>query len=97
MKTQPTMNKFHVFTVRKNTRNRQLTYLYLSPCFYTVRAFLARVLAVFVLGRSRLFPFLQNTKYCSAKSKFKYLLSESKVSVEFVINQTTINFKCGQS
>ena len=27
-----------------------------------------------------------------AKSKFRYLLS-----VEFVINKTTINFKCGQS
>ena len=44
MKTQPTMNKFHVFTVRKNTRNRQLTYFYLSPCFYTVRAFLLECL-----------------------------------------------------
>ena len=33
-----------------------------------------------------------NTKYCSAKSKFRYLLS-----IEFVINQSTINFKSGQS
>ena len=36
--------------------------------------------------------FCKNTKYCSAKSKFRYLLS-----VEFVINQSTINFKSGQS
>ena len=36
--------------------------------------------------------FCENTKYCSAKSKFRYLLS-----VEFVINQSTINFKSGQS
>ena len=36
--------------------------------------------------------FFKNTKYCSAKSKFRYLLS-----VEFVINQSTINFKSGQS
>ena len=36
--------------------------------------------------------FGKNTKYCSAKSKFRYLLS-----VEFVINQSTINFKSGQS
>ena len=35
--------------------------------------------------------FCKNTKYCSAKSKFTYLLS-----VEFVINQST-NFKSGQS
>ena len=31
-------------------------------------------------------------KFCRAKSKFKYLLS-----VEFVINQSTTNFKSGQS
>ena len=36
--------------------------------------------------------FCKNTKYCRAKSKFRYLLS-----VEFVINQSTINFKSGQS
>ena len=36
--------------------------------------------------------FCKNTKYCSAKSNFRYLLS-----VEFVINQSTINFKSGQS
>ena len=36
--------------------------------------------------------FCKNTKHCSAKSKFRYLLS-----VEFVINQLTINFKSGQS
>ena len=36
--------------------------------------------------------FCKNTKYCSAKSKFRYLLS-----VEFVINKSTINFKSGQS
>ena len=36
--------------------------------------------------------FCKNTKYCRAKSKFRYLLS-----VEFVINQLTINFKSGQS
>ena len=36
--------------------------------------------------------FFKNTKYCRAKSKFRYLLS-----VEFVINQSTINFKSGQS
>ena len=37
--------------------------------------------------------FCKNTKYCSAKSKFRYLLS-----VEFMINQSaTINFKSGQS
>ena len=36
--------------------------------------------------------FCKNTKYCSAKSKFRYLLS-----VEFVINQSTISFKSGQS
>ena len=36
--------------------------------------------------------FCKNTKYCSAKSKFRYLLS-----VEYVINQSTINFKSGQS
>ena len=36
--------------------------------------------------------FCKNTKYCSAKSKFRYLLS-----VEFGINQSTINFKSGQS
>ena len=38
--------------------------------------------------------FCKNTKYCSAKSKFRfrYLLS-----VELVINQSTINFKSGQS
>ena len=35
--------------------------------------------------------FCKNTKYCGAKSKFRYLLS-----VEFVINQSTINFKSGQ-
>ena len=34
----------------------------------------------------------KNTKHCSAKSKFRYLLS-----VEFMINQSTINFKSGQS
>ena len=34
----------------------------------------------------------KNTKYCSSKSKFRYLLS-----VEYVINQSTINFKSGQS
>ena len=36
--------------------------------------------------------FCKNTKYCRAKSKFRCLLS-----VEFVINQSTINFKSGQS
>ena len=36
--------------------------------------------------------FCKNTKYCSAKSKFRYLLS-----VEFVINQSAIDFKSGQS
>ena len=36
--------------------------------------------------------FCKNTKYCRAKSKFRYLLS-----VEFVINQSTIKFKSGQS
>ena len=36
--------------------------------------------------------FCKNTKYCSAKSKFRYSLS-----VEYVINQSTINFKSGQS
>ena len=36
--------------------------------------------------------FCKNTKYCRAKSKFRYLLS-----VEFVINQSTTNFKSGQS
>ena len=36
--------------------------------------------------------FCKNKRYCSAKSKFRYLLS-----VEFVINQSTINFKSGQS
>ena len=36
--------------------------------------------------------FCKNTKYCSAKSKFRYLLS-----VEFLINQSTINFKSSQS
>ena len=36
--------------------------------------------------------FCKNAKYCRAKSKFRYLLS-----VEFVINQSTINFKSGQS
>ena len=36
--------------------------------------------------------FCKNTKYWRAKSKFRYLLS-----VEFVINQSTINFKSGQS
>ena len=36
--------------------------------------------------------FCKNTKDCSTKSKFRYLLS-----VEFVINQSTINFKSGQS
>ena len=36
--------------------------------------------------------FCKNTKYCSAKSKFRYLLS-----VEFEINQSTINFKSIQS
>ena len=36
--------------------------------------------------------FCKNTEYCSAKSKFRCLLS-----VEFVINQSTINFKSGQS
>ena len=36
--------------------------------------------------------FCKNTKYCRAKSKFRYLLS-----VEFVINQSTINFESGQS
>ena len=36
--------------------------------------------------------FCKNKKYCSAKSKFRYVLS-----VEFVINQSTINFKSGQS
>ena len=40
--------------------------------------------------------FCKNTKYssafCRAKSKFRYLLS-----VEYVINQSTINFKSGQS
>ena len=36
--------------------------------------------------------FCKSTKYCSAKSKFRYLLS-----VEFVINQSTIKFKSGQS
>ena len=35
--------------------------------------------------------FCKNTIYCKAKSKFRYLLS-----VEFVINQSTINFKSGQ-
>ena len=30
-KTQATMNKFNVFTVGKNTRNRQLIYFYLPP------------------------------------------------------------------
>ena len=38
--------------------------------------------------------FCKNTKYCSAKSKFRYLLA---LSVEFVINQSTVNFKSGQS
>ena len=36
--------------------------------------------------------FRKNKKYCRAKSKFRYLLS-----VEFVINQSKINFKSGQS
>ena len=36
--------------------------------------------------------FCKNTKYCRAKSKFRYFLS-----VEFVINQSTINPKSGQS
>ena len=36
--------------------------------------------------------FCKNTKYCSAKSKFRYLLL-----VEFAINQSTINFESGQS
>ena len=36
--------------------------------------------------------FCKNTKYCSAKSKFRCLLS-----VEFVINHSTINFTSGQS
>ena len=36
--------------------------------------------------------FCKNTKYCRAKSKFRYFLS-----VEFMINQSTINFKSGQS
>ena len=39
--------------------------------------------------------FCKNSKYCRAsraKSKFRYLLS-----VKFVINQSTINFKSGQS
>ena len=36
--------------------------------------------------------FCKNTKYCRAKSKFRYLLS-----VEFVINQSTINFKSDPS
>ena len=36
--------------------------------------------------------FCKNTKYCRAKSKFRYLLS-----VEYVVNQSTINFKSGQS
>ena len=36
--------------------------------------------------------FCKNTEYCSAKSKFRYLLS-----VEFGINRSTINFKSGQS
>ena len=36
--------------------------------------------------------FCKNTKYCRAKRKFRYLLS-----VEFVINQSTTNFKSGQS
>ena len=36
--------------------------------------------------------FCKNTKYCSAKSKFRFLLL-----VEFVINQYTINFKSCQS
>ena len=36
--------------------------------------------------------FCKNTKYCSAKRKFRYLLS-----VEFMINQSIINFKSGQS
>ena len=30
-KTQATINKFNVFTVGKNTRNRQLIYFYLPP------------------------------------------------------------------
>ena len=30
-KTQATMNQFNVFTVGKNTRNRQLIYFYLPP------------------------------------------------------------------
>ena len=34
-KTQSTMNKFHVFTVGKNTRNRQLIYFYLPPYFFS--------------------------------------------------------------
>ena len=33
-KTQYTMNKFHVFTLGKNTRNRQLIYFYLPPYFF---------------------------------------------------------------
>ena len=36
--------------------------------------------------------FCKNTECCSAKSKFRYLLS-----VEYVINQSTINFKSGES
>ena len=36
--------------------------------------------------------FCKNTKYCRAKSKFRHLLS-----AEFMINQSTINFKSGQS
>ena len=39
--------------------------------------------------------FCKNTKYCRAKSQFRYLLAVS-LSVEFVINQSTINFKSGQ-
>ena len=39
--------------------------------------------------------FCKNTKYCRAKSKFRYLYY--LLSVEFVIKQSTIDFKSGQS
>ena len=55
-KTQATMNKFHVFTAGKNTRNRQLIYFYIPPYVFCRSRSTARVIAVFVLGGSRLFP-----------------------------------------
>ena len=81
-KTQATMNKSDVFTVGKNTRNRQLIYFNLPPYFFTVYTFLARELTVFVLGRSRLSIFLFAILTVSVAIAPYIVLKLSKVSVQ---------------